>query len=161
MEKVLITRRICLPSRFLDRNINEHLLKEISKLTKEECGKEYGHIISIKSVNRIVDHKIGRAEADNVFTVEFEAVTFNPTVGKEVAGSVCMVYKDGIFLRIMEKQLLLVPASTLQNYRYSEIDNSYEGDESSISVGDEVNAVVTASQYSSKSFSCLGILKDL
>ena len=161
METVLITRHICLPSRFLDKNINEHILGEMSELTKDECGKEYGHIVSIKSIKRIIDQKIGRAEADNVFTVEFEALTFNPKVGKEVPGSVCMVYKDGIFLRIMGKQLLLVPASALQGYHYSEINNSYEGNESTIELGDEVNAIITASQYSNRSFSCLGTLKDL
>ena len=161
METVLIIRQICLPSHFLDKNIREHLLREVSNLTKDECGKEYGHIVSIKGIKRIIDHKIGRAEADNVFRVEFEALIFNPKVGKEVPGSVCMVYKDGIFLRIMGKQLLLVPTSALQGYLYNEISNSYEGDKSTIALGDEVKAIITASQYSNRSFSCLGTLKDL
>lgn len=165
METVMITRRICLPSRYLDHNIKIHLLRELSNTTRDQCSKEHGHIISVKKINEIVDHKIGRANSDNVFTLEFQALTLNPKVGVEVMGTVCMVYKDGIFINIMGKQKMLIPATSLTedsgNYRFSEATGSFENDQCSIKVGDDIEAIITASQYSNGFFSCLGILKDV
>ncbi len=166
METVTITRRICLPSRYLDSNINIHLLRELSNNTKNECSKEYGHIISIKNIQRIVDHKIGRANADNVFTLEFKALTLNPKIGMEVCGTVCMIYKDGIFINIMDKQKMLIPALTLtgeedddDNYGFDIITGHYKVAGNWIKVGTDIKAVVTASQYNNGLFSCLGYLK--
>jgi DNA-directed RNA polymerase subunit E'/Rpb7 len=161
MDTITITRRICLPSHFLDQNIKEHLLEELSNSTRSECGKEHGHILSIRGISKIIDHKIGRANSDNVFTLEFEALTLNPKVGAGVIGTVCMVYKDGIFINIMGKQQLLIPATSLVAYEFNESTGSYEGSEFSIKVDDEVTAVITASQYSNGGFSCYGALKEL
>ena len=161
MNTITLTRRICLESRFLDQDIKEHLLEELSNSTRNECGKEHGHIISIRGIGKIIDHKIGRANSDNVFTLEFEALTLNPKIGAEVMGTVCMVYKDGVFVNIMGKQQLLIPATSLSEYEFKESTGSYEGSEFSIKVGDEVTAVITASQYSNGGFSCYGALKEL
>ena len=165
METVTITRRICLPSRFLDHNIKHHLLRELSTATKDECSKDHGHIISIKGIGQIVDHKIGRANADNVFTVEFQALTLNPKVGLEVPGTVCMIYKDGVFINIMDKQKMLIPATSLVkddcDHGFDEITGNYKISGRCIKVGDDVEASITDSQYSNGFFSCLGALKDL
>ena len=161
MNNITITRRICIHSQYLDQNIRGHLLRELTALTRNECGKEHGHIISVKKITKIVDHKIGRANSDNVFTIEFEALTLNPKVGTEVMGRVCMVYKDGIFINIMNKQKMLIPATSLFNYEFDELTGSYEGSESSIRVDDELEAVITASQYRNGCFSCYGALKGV
>jgi DNA-directed RNA polymerase subunit E'/Rpb7 len=161
MDNITITRRICINSRYLDQNIHAHLLQELSSLTQNECGKEHGHIISVNKIIRIIDHKIGRANADNVFAIEFNAVALNPKVGAEVVGRVCMVYKDGIFINIMDKQKMLIPATSLMNYEFDELTDSYKGSESSIKVNDELEAVITASQYRNGCFSCYGALKGV
>lgn len=165
METVTITRRICLHSRFLDHNIKHHLLRELSNATKGECSKDHGHIISVKGINRIVDHKIGRANSDNVFTIEFQALTLNPKVGTEVLGTVCMIYKDGVFINIMDKQKMLIPTTSLTGddvvLGFDESTGNYNISDRSIKVGDDIDATITASQYSNGFFSCLGALKDV
>ncbi len=163
MDTIKIIRRICLPSRYLDNNLKLHLLRELSETTKEECSKDYGYILSVKSISQIISHKIGRANSDNVFTVEFEANTLNPKPGVEVFGNVCMIYKDGIFINIMGKQKMLIPATSMINKEgiFEESTGSYRVSGKTIKVGDEITALITASQYNNGFFSCLGVLKDL
>ena len=161
MEIVTLVRRICLHSQYLDKDLQHHLLQELIKTTRNECGKEYGHLISVKKINKIMNHKIGRVNGDNVFTVEFDVLVLHPIVDTELPGVVCMVYQDGIFVNILEKQKMLIPATSLKMYKFNGELSIYESHAHSIGVGDDVEVVVTASQYSDGCFSCLGILKEL
>lgn len=162
METKIITRRICLDACYLDQNIRSHMLKSLSVMTTNECTDEYGYILSIESLEDIVSHEIGRANGDNVFTLQFKALTFNPAVGKEVVGEVFHVFAIGIFVNVMDKQKILIPLTSLANYAYNELDGKYEHifTNGGISVGDNIEVVITDSQYNSGGFSCLGILKD-
>ena len=161
METITLTRSICLPSRHLDQNIQDHLLQILTEKVTNECNKKVGHIISIIGINRILNHKIERVNLNNIFTLEFQATTLNPKVGAEVLGTVCMLYKDGIFLNIKSIQKMLIPATSINSYEYNDSTKSYDSSESSIQMGDIVKAIITASQYNNHSFSCLGILKEL
>ena len=165
METSTITRRICIHSRFLDSKINQHLLRELSKITANECSKDHGYIISVQCINSIINQTIGRVNNDNVFTIEFDALTLNPKVGKEVLGTVCMIFKDGIFLNIMDRQKMLIPATTLVSdngeHGFDENTGNYLISGRCVKVGDDLEAVITDSQYSNGFFSCLGTLKDL
>ena len=129
-------------------------------MTTNECTHEYGYILSIESLEDIVSHEIGRANGDNVFTLQFKALAFNPVVGKEVVGEVFHVFAIGIFVNVMDKQKILIPVTALANYVYNEMDGKYEGEKDEISVGDKLKVVITDSQYNSGGFSCLGVLKD-
>ena len=164
MNTVTIVRRICLPSRYLDSNIMSHLLREVSETTNQECSKNYGYILSVKGINKIVNHKIGRANADNVFTVEFEAVTLHPKPGMKVQGTACMIYKDGIFVNSMDKQKMLIASTSMiidENSGFDDITGTYNISGRTIKVGDKIMVEVTASQYSNGFFSCIGTLKDV
>ena len=54
MEIVTLVRRICLSSQYLNTNLQYHLLQELIKTIKDKCEKEYGHLISVKKINKIV-----------------------------------------------------------------------------------------------------------
>jgi len=158
MNSVVIDKRICLESKFLDQEILQHLLEKIKKTTLKECTNDYGYIIEVKKIIKIVEHEIGRANTENVFLVRFEALTLKPEPGKKMVGKVCMVYKDGIFITIMGKQRMLIPKSYLTDYTYNEADCCYENDKNVIRNDDEISSIVTASQYNKQSFSCFGSL---
>tara|TARA_Y100000389_G_C17288480_1_gene426736 strand:- start:103 stop:594 length:492 start_codon:yes stop_codon:yes gene_type:complete len=161
-DTTLIIRRICLPSRFIDSDIKMHLLNEISKKVEEECTKDYGHILSVEKITKIISHTISRSNCDNVFIVEFKAITLKPEIGMGVSGTVCMVYKDGIFINIFDKQKLLIPFSLMNDEcKFDPINNMYFRKDKCIKVGDELEAKITAIQFNNKSFSCIGMFKDL
>jgi DNA-directed RNA polymerase subunit E'/Rpb7 len=150
--KAEITRRVYLDPKFLDENIMNHLLKRCSELSVGECTKDYGHILS---VNRILDVLNNE---DTIFTVRFEAETLKPKTGDKLSGKVCMLYKDGIFVQVSEKQKMLIPASSIKGYVYDDASRTYSKGKKKIKDGDNIEAIVTASQYSKQNFSCIGCL---
>lgn len=149
---VTIQRRVYLEPKYLDKNIMDHLLTQVTKSTLGECTKEYGHILSVERLVDIVDNE------DCIFTVLFEAKTLKPEAGKKLTGTVCMVYKDGIFINVEEKQKMLIPVVTLDGYKFDQVSRTYTKDNKQIKEGIEVDAVVTAAKYSNKNFSCFGSL---
>jgi DNA-directed RNA polymerase subunit E'/Rpb7 len=150
--KVNITKRVYLNPNCLDTNILTHLLNRIIEITKDDCTKEHGHILSVNRIIKILNNE------DTIFTVLFEAETLLPIEGSTFSGKVCMVYKDGIFLQILSKQKMLIPSKSITNYSYKEETNSYVNNNKTIKEGDEINVIVTASQYTKKNFSCIGKL---
>jgi DNA-directed RNA polymerase subunit E'/Rpb7 len=162
MDKTIIEKRICLESRFLDSNYEQHILNKANQDTKNECSQKYGFIIRIVKIDKILDHEINRVNADNVFTVKFEAETLKPEPGKIFRGSVCMIYKDGIFINVFNKQKILIPTCVLtDNYSFNEEKNLYVGNEDHddiIKEGTILNVKITASQYNNLNFSCFGTI---
>jgi DNA-directed RNA polymerase subunit E'/Rpb7 len=158
MNSILIDKRICLESKFLDGEIRKHLFNKLKIITQKECTKEYGYIVKVEKIISILDHEIGRANTDNIFLVRFSALTLKPESGKKMVGTVCMVYRDGIFITIMGKQKMLIPKSYLTNYKFNDVNCCYENDNHTIRNEDEISAIVTAVQYNKQNFSCFGSL---
>lgn len=150
MTIVTIKRRVYLKPQYLDQNIMKHLLTTLKNNVIGECTKEYGHILSVERIVEIVDNQ------DCIFTILFEANTLKPEAGKKLTGVVCMIYKDGIFINVKEKQKMLIPALTLKEYRFDYVSRTYINGTKRIEEGDIVDALVTAARYNNKNFSCFG-----
>jgi DNA-directed RNA polymerase subunit E'/Rpb7 len=148
----IIKKRVYLDPRYLDEKIMDHLLQRIIELYVGECTKEYGHILSVKKIIEILHNE------DTIFTLLFEAETLKPDVGNVLEGTVCMLYKDGIFTQVSEKQKMLIPNLSIKGYTYDETFQTYSNGKNKIKEGDKIKAVVTASQYNKKNFSCIGCL---
>jgi DNA-directed RNA polymerase subunit E'/Rpb7 len=153
-----LEKRILLESKYLSSDINKHICNNLIKITENECSKDYGYIIEIVKIIDIKEHEIGRVNFDNIFTVLFEAKILNPLPGSEFEAIVCLIYKDGIFVNIHNKQKMLIPRKNIEEYDFLEDKNRYETKTSQIRLNDKVKVKITASQYRKKSFSCFGTL---
>ena len=148
----IIQRRVYLEPKYLDENIMVHLLAKVSSITLGECTKEYGYIISVNKIVKILNNE------DTVFTLLFDADTLKPDAGTKLDGIVCMVYKDGIFINVVNKLKVLIPSIILKGYLYDENLATYVSTNKKIKQGDNINVVVTASKFSKKGFICVGSL---
>ena len=160
MTKVTIEKRVHLESKFLDCDIVNHLFQKLQRITSQECSKKYGYILDIDDNIEIISQEISRANTDNIFFVRFQAEILKPVAGDRMLGTVCMVYKDGIFIIIKNKQKMLIPKIFLKEYTFNELEGFYMNDIGSklIKEGDEIGAIVTAAQYNKNNFSCFGSL---
>lgn len=158
MDKAVLEKRILLDSKYLTKDIKQHICNKLVEVTKEECIKDYGYIIEIIKILEIKGHEIGRVNFDNIFTVIFEAYVLNPVSGAEFDGVVCLIYKDGVFVNILDKQKMLIPRDSIKDYDFDEDKNIYKKGDSIIAQDSNVRVRVTASQYRKKSFSCFGTL---
>lgn len=154
----IITRRICLESKFLDSNILRHIFNKIVDLTKNECTKEYGYIINIKRIISIDDSCISAASSDNVFTITFEAITIKPEIGSVLEGIVCMIFPNGILLNIEDKMKFLIPLSSLIGYELNKQECFYFNEKRKISKNDRVSVSVMDVKYKNQTFMCFGNL---
>lgn len=158
MDKAVLEKRILLDSKYLTKDIKQHICNKLVEVTKEECSKDYGYIIEIIKILEIKGHEIGRVNFDNIFTVIFEAYILNPVSGAEFEGVVCLIYKDGVFVNILDKQKMLIPKESIKDYEFDEDKNIYKKGDSVIAQDTKLKVRVTASQYRKKSFSCFGSL---
>lgn len=148
----IIEKRLYLEPKYLDSNFHEHLLQKLRDTIVGECTKEYGHILSIDRITEIISNE------DTIFTLKFEAMTLKPEVGKILEGKVCMVFKDGIFLKVADKQKMLIPSLTLREYTYNEDTASYIKDKNKITIDSVIRGKITAVKYDKRNFSCVGTL---
>src|SRR6056300_111714 len=114
-----IERRVYINPKYLNSDINKHIFDEVSRTSLNECTKKYGHILSIKHIIDIVNIE------DTIFKVKFEAETLKPEPKNIFTGVVCMVYKDGIFVNICNKQKMLIPSLTIKGYVFDEVKSEY------------------------------------
>lgn len=154
MSEVTITKRVYLESKYLNHDIMNSLMKTLVESVKTECTKEHGHILSVRCILDILENE------GNVFMLRFLAKTIKPEAGKQFTGKVCMVYRDGIFINIEDRQKMLIPATSLKGYTFDQLHNTYTKGVKIIQVGTIVNAVVTAAKYNKGNFSCFGSLKE-
>ena len=148
----IIERRVYLEPKYLDENIMTHLLKKVSTTTIGECTKDYGYILSVNKIVQILNNE------DTIFTLLFDADTLKPETGSKLDGIVCMVYKDGIFVNVLNRQKVLIPSVTLKNYSFDEILATYVGSNSNIKQGDKITVIISAVKFSKKGFICVGSL---
>jgi len=160
MESQIIEKKICLESKFLDKNIMKNLFLKLSELTNDNCSKEYGFIIKINKLIEIVDHKIGRANIDNIFHVKFEASVLKPRKDVIVQGKVVMIYEDGIFISILNRQNMLIPRSKLNNYNFQKDKTSYihNNTGNTITINSIIKAKIITAIYNNNSYSCFGYI---
>jgi DNA-directed RNA polymerase subunit E'/Rpb7 len=154
---VIVIKTICLESKYLTKNINVHLLNKIQQSLSLYCSKDIGHVINVIKIIDILNHEIDRANGANIFSIQFEAEALKPEPGLILSGTVCMIYKDGIFIEVLkDRQKMLIPTIYLKEYVFDESVPSYNNNGNIIQKGDTLTAKVTASQYNNKTFSCFG-----
>jgi DNA-directed RNA polymerase subunit E'/Rpb7 len=158
LQEVIIEKRIVLAQQYLNSNYMEHLFNRLKNTVCVDCTEEHGHIIDVKKIVQILNHKIDRTNSDIIFNIKFLATTFKPVAGKIIEGIVCMVYKDGIFITIMDRQKMLIPSVLLKGYTFDEKLLSYSNGMETIMMGNTIQGKVTAIKYNKKNFSCFGSL---
>jgi DNA-directed RNA polymerase subunit E'/Rpb7 len=156
MDYVTLEKRVCIDNDKLNKNIHEHILTKLKESTINDCTKEHGYILDIKKIINIKDNYISNVNCDTIFLVEFLAQTLKPEIGKKFDGQVCMVFPGGIFLNIKDKQKVLIPISTLNNYTYDLINKNFKNNKKIIKEGDTIKVEITGTKYSKQSFSCFG-----
>lgn len=149
----VIEKTIYLPPKFLDRNIMDHLLSEL-RVNINKCSDEHGHILSVNKILSIVENR------NTMFKLLFDVDTLKPTDGGVFSSSVCMIYKDGVFVTIKNCQKVLIPSSYMSSYVYDEINNIYSNTDThdTINLNDILNVQIKASKYNNGNFSCIGTI---
>ena len=156
METVIIEKRVCIDSEYLNKDIDTHILKKIKENTLNECTKKHGYILNIIKIIKIKDNYISNVNCDNIFIVDIMAETLKPDIGKQFIGKVCRILPSGIFLNVKDKQKVLIPLTTLNNYTYDSLNKVFIKNNKTIKECDNIKVEITGTRYTKQSFSCFG-----
>lgn len=153
-----IQKRICVNPEFLDKNLNSSLFKYIKESIPNECDKEFGYVINIIKLVRIIDNYISNNNCELIFEVEILSEMLKPEINKIFSDKVCMIFSGGIFIDVCGKFKVLIPFSSLNKFTFDGSNKSFNLDKLCVKEGDIVNVKITGIKYAKQNFSCFGEL---
>lgn len=156
---ITLERRFCMESKFLSQNLEKHLYEKIETNITNECTKEHGHFIKLVKINGIKDNYIS-SNCENIFIVSFDIENLKPEVGNVYKGDVCMIYSGGMMINIENILKVFIPVSTLKDYEFIQLSNSFSSKKRKIIQGDIITIELSGVKYSKKKFSCFGKIKE-
>lgn len=159
MSRITIIRKICLEPKYLDENLYVHLTEKIHNDVLNHCDQTYGYITKIYDNIEIIENIISQASPGIFFKVKFTAKAIRPEVDSLYEGKICMIFPQGIFVEIMGKMKVLVPADKMGNFKYNKSTSTFKTEKKTLSKGDKVDVVLTMIKYEKHNFNCIGNLK--
>lgn len=153
-----INQKVSIEPKYLDSNISNHLLKKLKDTMEGKCSLDNGYILSVNKIIKLGENMIECPNSFVIFNVIYEVTVLKPEKNQIMSGTVCMVFQHGIFVDIMGKLKVLIPATSMSELKYTLEKNSFVGDNITISDKTDVTIKITATHYEKKQFSCIGIL---
>ena len=127
---------------------------------ENNCNKEYGYILEVIDLVKIIDNIIDNTNSFPVFTVTCKIECLKPKIGDIYDGNVCMVFENGIFVDIKNKIKTLIPTIHLKDFEYNSDEKSFKNDNITIDINSEVKIELTSIKYEKKQFICIGKLSQ-
>ena len=156
-----IQKEITISPSCLTKNIKSHLLDALKiRIQEENCSYEHGYILEIKKIISYSNNYVSNANSMIVFTVVFEALILNPTIGSNLDGVITMIHTSGIFIEVKSRLKVLVLEDKMNNMIYDSISNTYKSPDEKqvIKTGDVICVKIIGIRYQDKNISCYGQL---
>jgi DNA-directed RNA polymerase subunit E'/Rpb7 len=156
----IIERKIHIEPEFLYSGLNAKLLDNVKKVYENECTKETGYILKINKIVKIKDNYISNVNSSIIFILDIDVDILKPEINAIYTDKVSMIFSGGLFINIMNKIKLLIPISSLSEYRFDQSTKTFVKckDKSVIKENDEIKIKITGIKYSKKNFNCFGEL---
>jgi DNA-directed RNA polymerase subunit E'/Rpb7 len=153
-----LRQRLVIDNSFLGRNLNASILSRLKEVAENDCTKEYGYIIKVIKLLKIVDNYISNVNSELVFIVDFQAQTLKPEVNSIFEDEIFLVLRGGIFFDINGKFKVLIPPNSLTSYTFNADTKSYENKTEKLTKGVKCKLKITGIRYINKKFDCFGEL---
>jgi len=155
---VTIKHKVSIEAKYLDNNIEEHLLNKIKTRVVGKCYIDHGYILNVTKIINIGNNTISSVNSFVVFDVTYEADVLKPEIGDIYSGSVCMIFQHGIFVDVKNKLKVLVPIKSMKTYVFEDDFFVNKKENSKISISSELSIRIIMIKYEKKEFSCIGEL---
>ena len=162
MGKQILRQRLVIDNCFLGRNLQSSIFKRLKEVAENECSKEYGYIIKVNRLIKIIDNYISNVNSELIFIVEFEAETIKPEINSVYEDEIFLVLRGGIFFDVNNKFKVLIPPNSLSNYIFNSDTKTYVSHDGNfkLSKGTRCKIKITGIRYMNKKFDCFGELVD-
>lgn len=161
-----VHQKISIDCKYLDSDIESHILSKIKNIMTGCWSLNYGYILKVVRIIKIGDNHINNATSLVVFDVDYEIETLKPEQGLILSGKVGMVFCHGIFVvihkiignKLTELFQVLIPVKNLVNLKFDRTNKCFRSATKTISENDDINIKITTAQYSDNKYICIGNL---
>ena len=157
----ILKQRLVIENCYLGKDLQSSIFTRLKEVAENECSKEFGYIIKVNKLIKIVDNYISNVNSELIFIVEFEAETIKPEIGSIYEDDIFLVLRGGIFFHISNKFKVLIPPNSLDDYTFNADKKSYVNKNDSsivLSKGEKCKIKITGIRYMNKKFDCFGEL---
>ena len=156
----ILEKKICLESKYLDKNLRKSILDKAKTCFKNDCSKEYGYILNVNKIVKIKDNYISNVNSDVIFIIDIDVDTLKPEINDILSDKVSMIFSGGLFINIKDRIKVLIPVNSLSGYTFEQSTKRFIKDKNIIKENDIVKVKISGVKYSNKNFSCFGELVD-
>lgn len=121
-----------------DKNNWLLMFKEKYRFT---CSKQYGYILDVLSIEKIIDSSISIYNGNVILKCEIKVENLLPTIDMIIKGNVQKIYNQGILIVIKECMKIFIPKDNLI---------------SSLKINDEIIVNITEIRFFKGKYDCIG-----
>jgi DNA-directed RNA polymerase subunit E'/Rpb7 len=155
----IIERKITIDPEFLYSDLKVKLFDKVKTVYENECTQENGYILKVNKIVNIKDNYISNVNSNIIFILDIDVDVLKPDINKIYTDKVSMIFGGGLFINIKNKIKVLIPISSLTNYKFDASTKTFlRSDKTSIKENDEIKIKITGIKYSKKNFNCFGEL---
>ena len=103
----MIRTSIIISPEMMGKDWKAHLFEKLNKELVGKCTQEYGYILKVDKIQRVVDQSIMRTGGKIRFTIDFWGETLKPEIGKQLDVGIDMITPHGLFCRFKMLRMLL------------------------------------------------------
>ena len=145
----------------LDKDIDLHILKKAREVYENTSIKDIGYIIRVLKLidinNVFIDSMSSFINVEGTYTID----TCYPEVGTVIHEcNIHLIMNHGIFVKYYNIDIL-IPASTLNDYRFDHLNNTFVHKKTKqiVSKDTNIDVIITDFRYQNKEFSCIAKIK--
>ena len=134
------------PERF-GEDLNDAINNIVQKTFEGTIRKKHGLIVAVDSINTLGDGIIIHGDGGMYQKVEFEALTFNPTLQEMTDALICEIVEFGAFCHIGPLDALIHMSQIMNDYVNVDAENERivgKENKNALKVGDHVRARIVA-----------------
>ena len=134
------------PERF-GEDLNDAINNIVQKTFEGTIRKKHGLIVAVDSINTLGDGIIIHGDGGMYQKVEFEALTFNPTLQEMTDALICEIVEFGAFCHIGPLDALIHMSQIMNDYVNVDAENERivgKENKNVLKVGDHVRARIVA-----------------
>ena len=155
----IIERKITIEPEFLYSDLRQKLFDKVKTVYENECSQENGYILKVNKIVNIKDNYISNVNSSIIFILDIDVDVLKPDINSIYVDKVSMIFVGGLFINIKNKIKVLIPVSSLTDYKFDASTKSFiRNDKIVVKENDEIKVKITGIKYSKKNFNCFGEL---
>lgn len=164
---ICIPVEITLPPEKIDNDYHSHMMNLIKEKYENKCVSNYGYIILIQDIVRILADEIGTMIPFARVVVEVSCIIFAPRVGMEFRIPIHIILTHGIFIHV-ERIRILIPMKQIEHewelhkssmmFHYLTRRHDHQGRQ--LKAGDEIRIRLINIRFEKHGYLCIADLVD-